>query len=688
MFCRKLIGMSCVFIFILSACGDSNSGSLNTFKPAATLPDLNEMSVPLGKLTQQSSVGFERHLKNGVYLRHQSQYRINLTDSPESSSSSGTNFSSTINQEEGVDEGDRIKYDGQYLFIATQESYQGTATDELNEDPAQTAIRIMERTDNGTMSEINKLTVNEEATNIKDVYLNNDVLAVLSDIYQYNIAASRFFEGFFPQEQHFNLSLVSVSQPQAAVVTDSFTVDGAIIDSRRIGDVLYIVSSFSAAMDEINYATTEKEKLDNYNTIMSKDIYEFLPKYIDKQGETHNLVSADNCYLPEQATELDGFDGIVTLTAVNLNNPSQLTSVCINAQVQGIYASQQSIYLYGTDYQYQENSTLETSVIHKFSMDAEQILYRATGLIAGRFNWGLSNLRFSEQGEYLRVVTTTGDSNVGYQHRLNVLMEEANALTVVSQLPNDINTQALGKVSDDGKVYEDIKSVRFYNEQAYVVTFLNTDPLYIIDLKNNLQPRVSGELEIPGYSAYLHPLSDDLLLGIGQNVDPARLPNASIDEDSTRDDSPVIEGAKVTLFDVSDLAHPQEIHSLVYENAYTPVEYDYHALTSLTMADGSMRFAFPIERWITKTLMDENQQKYDVWLPEHELAVVEVTSKKKSASLVDKGQILAITNDEAVSFINGWDDRAVFHDDDIYYIHGSYVWQSRWSAINLIEGPF
>ncbi|NQY38312.1 MAG: beta-propeller domain-containing protein [Alteromonadaceae bacterium] len=118
-----------------------------------------------------------------------------------------------------------------------------------------------------------------------------------------------------------------------------------------------------------------------------------------------------------------------------------------------------------------------------------------------------------------------------------------------------------------------------------------TTGIYVIDLSDNLNPMIFGELEFPDYSSYLHPISDSLLLGIGQNVNPNRFPTLASNEN---DMSPVIEGAKVTLFDVSDPTKPREIKSFVYEDGYTPVEYNYHALTYLATNDGKHKFALPV----------------------------------------------------------------------------------------------
>lgn len=404
-------------------------------------------------------------------------------------------------------------------------------------------------------------------------------------------------------------------------------------------------------------------------------------------------MAKENCYLPENATDKDGFDGIVTLTAIDMSNPTNLQSVCINTQVNGIYASANSVYLYGTDYNYEKEQTQETSIIHKFSIDGLSINYNASGTLNGRFNWDMSNLRFSEQGNYLRVVTTAGNRSEGFDHRLNILTTEGNKLVVASQLPNDTNKKVIGKVNDKGFVQEDIKAVRFFGDKAYVVTFLNTDPLYIIDLTIPTAPIITGELEIPGYSAYLHPLSENLLLGIGQNIDPNLLP-INIDGSEAQgsvivEEPAIVEGAKVTLFNVSDITQPKEISSIVFEDGYTPVEFDYHALTYMQGLDGKHRFALPVERWVSETTVDpETDQKMDVWSSKNTLELLEISSSDESATLSNIGRVEASSIELNDNYISSWDDRAVFHDNDVYYIHGKHVWHGLWNNPESSNGPF
>ena len=113
-------------------------------------------------------------------------------------------------------------------------------------------------------------------------------------------------------EESFNLSLLDVADQTAPTIKASYTMDGAIIDSRRVDDVLYIVSSFSPYISELPYAKTETEKLDNYKTIFLSNVNDFLPKLVDKQGKSRNLVEPEHCFLPTKTTKKDGFNGIVT----------------------------------------------------------------------------------------------------------------------------------------------------------------------------------------------------------------------------------------------------------------------------------------------------------------------------------------------------------------------------------------
>lgn len=709
------VALFSALLFSIVSCGGSDETTVNMHSNEP--PQLNELSVAITPLSDSTQISFAQHIKNGIYLRS-SQNEIVTTDSNSTISfesaivdSDDSSFSTTTTQEQGVDEADRIKYDGNYLFIANNSyySYQNNS-DILEEDTenlqgelsvqaqVKSTVRIMERTTDGGISELSEVDIEAETGNINGLYLNNDILTVISTAEQnYNIASTQLVvEPFAYVQPTFNITFVDVSEPENTKVTNTYNFDGNIINTRRVGDVLYIVSRYQSHIEQLPYAITDDEKIANYTLINNTDIENLLPKYRGKDGVEESLIKQQQCLLPENATDKDGYDTIMTLTSVNINDPQQLNSVCINTITDGLYATEKSIYIYGTQYNSNaintfENS-IEESIIHKFSIDDMVINYVNSASLNGRFNRHLSNLRFSEDNDYLRVVTTMGNGSIGYEHKLNVLLDADNKLTLVKQLPNAINTKAIGKVSDDGLVYEDIKAVRFFKDNAYIVTFLNTDPLYVIDLTDNENPKITGELEIPGYSAYLHPISDNLLLGIGQNVDENRvtlIDQAVILDDENTDSStvdPVIEGAKVSLFDISDVNAPREIKSIVYENGYTPVEYDYKALSHTITDNGNHRFALPIERWNTSSVSD-GDTTFMVWRPENFLSLLEVSSGNADAELIHIGDIIA--NDEEKNFGNNssWDDRSIIHNNDVYYIHGDQVWRSYWLTPEQITGP-
>jgi uncharacterized secreted protein with C-terminal beta-propeller domain len=108
---------------------------------------------------------------------------------------------------------------------------------------------------------------------------------------------------------------------------------------------------------------------------------------------------------------------------------------------------------------------------------------------------------------------------------------------------------------------ERIYAVRFVGDAGYVVTFRQVDPLYTLELSDPAHPRVAGELKLRGYSAYLHPIEPDLLLGVGQDA---------TDQGGTL-------GTQLSLFDVSDPSSPVRLHQHAIESAYSDVEYDHHA---------------------------------------------------------------------------------------------------------------
>jgi hypothetical protein len=118
----------------------------------------------------------------------------------------------------------------------------------------------------------------------------------------------------------------------------------------------------------------------------------------------------------------------------------------------------------------------------------------------------------------------------------------------------------VGRVGGIGEG-ESVYAVRFIGDTGYVVTFRRTDPLHVIDLSDPSTPRVAGELVIPGYSAYLHPIGPDLLLGVGQDADATGR----------------VSGAQVSVFDVGDPRAPRRVSHRSLGRAWSSAEWNHRA---------------------------------------------------------------------------------------------------------------
>ncbi|PZU46315.1 MAG: benzoate transporter, partial [Arsenicicoccus sp.] len=205
----------------------------------------------------------------------------------------------------------------------------------------------------------------------------------------------------------------------------------------------------------------------------------------------------------------------------------------------------------GSDIMPRGTSGPATTTLHTFDLtDEDSTDYVASGTVEGRL---LNQFSVDEADGIIRVATTQdGRGSTSSSSSLVVLAEDGDRL--VEQ----------GRVDGLGKT-EQIYAVRYLSaDTAAVVTFRQTDPLYLVDTSDPTAPEVTGELKIPGYSAYLHPLGDGLLLGVGQ--------------DAT--DGGQTTGLQVSLFDISDPSAPTQVSKQTWVNHYSEVEHDHRAFTS------------------------------------------------------------------------------------------------------------
>jgi uncharacterized secreted protein with C-terminal beta-propeller domain len=198
--------------------------------------------------------------------------------------------------------------------------------------------------------------------------------------------------------------------------------------------------------------------------------------------------------------------------------------------------------------------TETTTQIDRFdASSSDATTFVASGEVPGFL---LNQFSMSESGGFLRVAST---SRPEWWAGTTPTVPSQSYVTVLAT--NGSSLQQVGRLSGLG-TGQKIYAVRFVDDTAYVVTFRQVDPMYVVDLSDPTAPRVTGQLELEGYSAYLHPLGDGLLLGVGQDVGASNEPS----------------GSQLELFDVSNPAAPKLLHKTTLgQYSSSQVQYDHHA---------------------------------------------------------------------------------------------------------------
>ncbi|UDY37078.1 beta-propeller domain-containing protein [Dermatobacter hominis] len=256
-------------------------------------------------------------------------------------------------------------------------------------------------------------------------------------------------------------------------------------------------------------------------------------------------------------------NGVTVLTVAD--TLADLAPVTVEGGVETVYAGTDALYTTATAY----GPEGPVTAVHRFDLAADgPAAYTGSGLVPGSL---LNQYSLSDRDGALRVVTTASTSTGavpgvavedGEEASIGRASTTAGRITVLR--PDDAGTlREVGHLDDLG-VTEQVKSVRFIEDRAYVVTFRQTDPLFAVDLSDDTAPRLLGELKLPGFSEYLHPIGDGRLLGIGSEADER---------------SGGVTGFKATLFDVSDPTAPKELDSYVEAGMSSTVGYDPHSFT-------------------------------------------------------------------------------------------------------------
>jgi uncharacterized secreted protein with C-terminal beta-propeller domain len=451
-------------------------------------------------------------------------------------------YSTTNIQVAGVDEPDIVKTDGTYLYmIANQTVFI------IKAYPASEAI-ILSRI------KITNVT-------ISNIFIQDDHLVVFGNtggFYNYRLLESDIkVDMIYPDIwwggiTQTAINIYNINDRTNPVLEKEIRIDGSYFDARLIDEIVYVIATEYTY--NIYYALDEKNYTLNVPKIIIDDV-------------SQNISPSDIYYV--DVPELS--DTMTHVISINLNDYDVVEKSFMLGSSQTMYVSKNNIFLASTHYPYypiyrpqggiSSYSYQETTILHKISINIGDISYIAQGEIPGHI---LNQFSMDEYNGFFRIATTIGYNWVGgTQSSNNIYILDEN-LKQISQIEN---------IAPGESIY----AARFLGDRAYLVTFVQIDPLFTIDLSDPYNPRILGELKIPGYSEYLHPYDETHIIGIGKEVDP------SIDADKVHTPGAIyytaILGLKIALFDVSDIENPVEQAKIVIGDRGTdsPALYDHKA---------------------------------------------------------------------------------------------------------------
>ena len=485
----------------------------------------------------------------------------------ESTTANSDDYSTTNLQETGVDESDVFKSDGTHFYIAEGHK-----------------LRIVLANPAEDMVEVSSLDL---GSRIDSLYLYDSTVIALGTEYpnSYGYGPGGPEIMMWPPYYHGTdvvVYQIDVSQPDNPTISKQIELDGSLVSSRLTNDRLIVVLTI---MPEL----PDNPSPDNIGQMTLEEV---MPKVRRSGGSEEVEIAPWNRWLRPASPDGYNMAAVVTLDASNVETMIDSVSVLANAGT--IYASTEALYLTDAKYDPQDNFR-EKIAIHKFAFDDNGAAqYVASGSIPGRL---LNQFSLGEYDGYLRVATHirglgafvgTGFAEAvddavasdGRSQRQNTDVNPPyNAVYVLSEA--DAKLDVVGWV-DGIAPNEQIYSARFMNTHGFLVTFRQIDPLFVLDLSDPLNPKVVGELKIPGYSDYLHPLGDTHLIGVGRSMTETQWGGTFPD------------AVQLSLFDVSDWTNPTLVQQISVggQGSYSEVSQTHKAFT-LIEREGQTLLAIP-----------------------------------------------------------------------------------------------
>ena len=316
-------------------------------------------------------------------------------------------------------------------------------------------------------------------------------------------------------------------------------VDGNYVSSRMIGNNIYF------ATKSLIYSSGILRK-----NIEEIDESEYKPKYKDTNiSQEEKCIDYNRIYCFEKMEETS----YLIIAGLDIESDQGVNIQTFLGAGDNLYSSEKNMYICKLEVQYDTSYRITNSTTHilKFELNNGTIKFKAEADVSGQIN---NQFSMDENEKYFRIATTigsTGETGSELNNNLYIL---------------DENLKKVGEISGFA-TGERIYSVRYVGNKAYVVTFKQIDPLFVIDLSEPTNPQILGQLKIPGYSIYLHPYDETHIIGFGYDT-------------KSNGKRVTTNGLKMSMFDISDVTNPKELFGvkIAGNNANSELEYNHKAL--------------------------------------------------------------------------------------------------------------
>jgi len=660
-----------ITIFSLVSCG-SGSKSNKFATMVTTDPEARGLLIPVASVN-----ALENYVRESfTQLATRNFARNSDAVFAEDTVNASARFTATYTAEASIDEHDYVKYDGKHLFIAPSrgmgccfivndiavtEPAEQNAAISPDEQTNDRSIRILStNAELATADQIASIELPENRS-VEGLYSNDTQLVSISSTSWWGTYGERFADPSIWEGQTTAIDIYDVNNIYEPVIQLQIELEGGFVSSRKKDGIVYLVVRHTPNIENYSYYPNDEQQASNQSAVDALNIEQILPK-LRVNGDITGLLNAEDCRITDAdnaiAPSAPASPIMTMIIAIDLQEQEIANAVCYLDSTSGIYVSENAIYLTQVDYSNSADESIDRTIVHSFGLSTE-LNYLGSGAADGQLVTGSNrDFRINEHEEYLRLITTkyTDNSADRVDHQLSILRlaDESLELETIATLPNAQRPDPIGKPN------EELYGVRFMGDKVYMVTFERIDPLYAIDLADPTDPKIAGELTVTGFSDFLHPVNNELLLGLGQSEDGL---------------------VKLELFNIADIDAPYSLGaSSIGAGAnwsYSEARYNRHAFTYQAFDDGTDRFSIPVSLGLNDEINGYSQYE--------RLYLFEINGKDNSinASMDQVGHINA-------SKTQWWDDRhrAIFHNDAVFFINGTSVWSALWTDPSQQNGPY